>query len=218
MAHEGADAEIEVQLLGGGEEAAPAPQSVEAELEAQLLDVNQKKLEAENAIGVLATLIAGFALSLLPQLEVFSGKIRSGEAGSCSTCGSLPPAAHARMLLACEYVHVMSLVVVACASCFSVVVVTLIYFLGSKILAKRKGARAKMLAEFDAFWDGIKGVRTFSRDAFLASIPLFLLSIAASPKLWCNNCFLAGFSATALASSGIGVFFLTRHLKRVAKN
>jgi len=143
-----------------------------SEEEVETRDANLRKLDAENAIGVLATLIAGFSLAMIPAVE---------KQDDCETNDGVVRTA--------MYIHVLLLAVVSFCSSVSVIFTTGLYFKGQKLLSKRisKNPLSKQLRDFDKFWDGHKDSRGKFRQLFLLSIPLFLLAVAASPTVWCAD-------------------------------
>ena len=168
------------------------------EEQTELRDVNLRKLEAENSIGVLVTLVAGFALALLPDLE----------APDDCTCALFPDSATA-VAQAFAFVYLVLLVGVASFSSMSVVYTTGLYFHGSKLLAKRRALK-QQLDEFDEFWDGHKRSRQFFRSAFVLSLPSFVLSMGFSPKLWCSDCRLGLVALCILTVCAVCIYFISR--------
>ncbi|CAE8637657.1 unnamed protein product [Polarella glacialis] len=172
-------------------------------LEDDSMEARQTKLAAENSIGVLATLLAGFAFSMVPEFSIVSRDI-----GNCHSDG-LNSHRLSQILRYVEIVHLMSLGLVACCSCFSALVVTILYFEGCKVLSSRKETLPERIAKFDSWWDDdMKPLRKRSRRCFFACLPLFLVSMAAYPKLWCEDFELATVWGALLLAGGIAALWL----------
>jgi hypothetical protein len=63
--------------------------------------------------------------------------------------------------------------------------ISLIYFKGEKLLTNRG------FAAYKQFKDKNMKLKQQIRALFFYSIPLFLLAVAATPRLWCDNCMIA---------------------------
>eukprot|EP01051_Picozoa_sp_SAG22_P014740 SAG22_NODE_1832_length_3477_cov_3.782416_2_plen_184_part_00 len=159
-----------------------------------------RKLEAEASIGVLAALVAGFALAMLPGIDL-KPDTDAARAAPATTFGEC-----------LVYAHVMSLSLVAGAGMLNVVSTSTMYWAGMKIFSKRKGSLENDLEVFDLWWDGIKGRRQNCRHAFIYSVPLFLFSTATCPCLWSQHRGVAVANALIMLVCAAACFDATRRL------
>ncbi|KAK3247988.1 hypothetical protein CYMTET_42533 [Cymbomonas tetramitiformis] len=128
-------------------------------------------------------LLAGFALAMVPEVQL-------PEFDTCRDC-FLGPSFHRGIVRASYYVYVFSLGIVATVSTSTTIFSTSLNWQGKKRLSKRgKKGGPKMLVSFDDWWAAKKKERKFWRWYFFISLPLFVVSIAASPNIWCGDCIL----------------------------
>jgi hypothetical protein len=175
-------------------------------------DRRLRKLEAEtDGVGTVGMLLAGFALAMIPEAE-------AADSAECSDCPLWSATTNATIVDICYYFYVLSLSLVATASALATIFSTSANWQGKKILAKRSGDATKSLKTFDAYWDSVKAERKFVRAIFYRSLPLFLISVAASPKVWCGDCVLGVLMGTLLvASGGISYYVAWKHVLKGVK-
>lgn len=168
--------------------------------EQETRDASLRKLDAENAIGVLATLIAGFSLAMIPAVEA-QEDCAIGENGI-------------RFIM---YAHVLLLAGVSFCSAASVIYTTGLYFKGQKLLSKRlsKTVLSSQQADFDRFWDAQKDNRGWFRNLFLVSIPCFLMAVAFSPTVWCAD---AGLGAMLLLAIVMSALYIVKVMKMMFRD
>ena len=173
----------------------------------EMRDSNQRKLEAESTVGVLAALVAGFALSMIPAYTSIADP-----AEECR-CALLGAESMASVIVICEYVHVLGLGAVAALAAYSVVFTTGFNFIGTKILSQRKATLDQKVATFNAWFDSPKGrERQRSRTAFAVSLPMFLISISVTPKVVCADCVLALLLCALMICVGVLLFKVAREM------
>ena len=112
-----------------------------AEAVREIRDAQLRKLDAENSVAALATLLAGFAMSIIPGYS-------SVESPEDCKCGLLGVGAMATLIAVCEYVHVLGLGLVAVLASLSVVQTATHYFEGVKLLSSRAMTLEASVAEY----------------------------------------------------------------------
>eukprot|EP00966_Prymnesium_polylepis_P296158 6840984-Prymnesium_polylepis.1 len=148
----------------------------------EMRDSNLRKLEAENSIGLLAVLIAGFALSMMPAYEPVT------DYDECR-CALLSMTWMGRIIFASQFVHVLGLGLVGALASFSIIFTSGLYVTGTKILSTRNTTLEMKLAHFKKWFDGPQGTRRYlSRYTFALSLPIFIISIGVTPRTMCFDC------------------------------
>ena len=152
-------------------------------------DICEKKLTGEFNIGILATLITGFTINLLPSIAV-------NDSNKC-VCSLWNQNINQHVQNILMWFTTILLSIVAIVSALTMVYVSSLNWHGMKILNKREKDemtideyREKLLKKFDKMWELQHDSRKFYRKAFVLIIPIFLFGLSLSPKIWCNNCIL----------------------------
>lgn len=152
-------------------------------------EIAEKKIDNESNIGILATLISGFSISLLPTIEL----------RDLNTC-ICPIWSESANYYVQHFLMWSSTILLALVSILSAI--TFIYFSsykwhGMKIISRRDKDensittyRIKLINAFNSWWNLEKEDRKLYRILFVINIPIFLLSLSLSPNIWCNNCIL----------------------------
>ena len=148
----------------------------------EIRDGNLRKLDAENAIGLLATLIAGFSMSMIPEFDPID------DAAEMCHCALWSQATVSYIVFVCKYLHLLGLGVVSVLAAHTVVYTTTTYFRGVKLVSSRKATIEAQVASFNVWFDSNAGMRKLTRAAFAWSLPLFLVTISVTPKVVCTDC------------------------------
>eukprot|EP00937_MAST-01D_sp_MAST-1D-sp2_P003758 g3758.t1 len=164
----------------------------EAPDEQHLYEGYKSRLDAEASIAVVSALFASSALSMVDNMN--DNVLASGP--SFAMLPMLVP-----LMLS---MRVVVLILVAGLNLFCVLVSSMVYFAGQRILSRSRHARAANLAKFKQFWDQpmVELIRRLSRELFVFSIPLFLFTSTAHPLLKLNRG-LAVFCSALLVAIGI---------------
>ena len=174
-------------------------------------DINEKKLSTESNIGILATLITGFSISLLPSIVVNNIDKCSCYLWSDSTNYFLQ---HVLM-----WISIILLTIVGIISGITMIYSSSLSWHGMKILTRRErnkldinNYREKLLTKFDLWWETEKSNRKFIRRSFVLIIPVFLFGLSLSPNIWCNNCILGLIVSILFLLSGIPIAYILKSL------
>jgi len=152
-------------------------------------EICEKKLTGESSIGILGTLIAGFSISLIPNIV----KLEDCECILWTNNNIVQ-----EILI---WINTLLLGIVSIISGITVIYSTGLYWRGMKLLSKRENVEGKMwinieekrknlLNSFNKWWDGEHKLRKTIRRLFISIVPLFILGISFSNNIWCNNCIL----------------------------
>lgn len=174
-------------------------------LERNKYDIREKKLTAESSIGILATLITGFSISLLP-----NNKIETSDNCNCILWSQ---DTNHKIQLFLYWLHTILIALTASISSLSVVESTGLYWYGMKLLSKRNNQFQLQIQDFDNYWNSQKNSRQYYRLLFFITISIFLLSFSFIPTVWCNNCILGLITGLLfLISSIINLIISTKYI------
>ena len=135
------------------------PKMVHRESDLAMAEAKQEKLklrlDAEAALGVTASITAGFALSLIPE--------SSDMGGSWQT----------------QYAFVLFLTLAGCLALFSVITTAAIYWGGMHLLSAQKDSVREENDLFREFWKSkdLTWARYAARSSYEASFPIFLAAV-----------------------------------------
>ena len=152
-------------------------------------EICEKKLTGESSIGILGTLIAGFSISLIPNIVKHEN------------CECILWTNNDLIQEILIWINTLLLGIVSIISGITVMYTTGLYWRGMKILSKRenkegkvwieiKDKRKALLKKFNNWWDDEHKLRKMIRILFISTVPLFILGISFSNNIWCNNCIL----------------------------
>ena len=135
------------------------------------------RLDAEASIAVVSALFASSALGMVDNMENH------------------------------RYVNVraVGVIVVGAVNLFCVLVSSMVYFAGQRILSRSRHPRSRNIAKFKLFWDSrqVELIRRVSREMFVLCIPLFML-ISTVHVLHVLEHWLAAVCTVFLLLMGIG--------------
>ena len=152
-------------------------------------EICEKKLIGESSIGILGTLIAGFSISLIPNIV------------KQENCECILWTNNDLIQEILIWINTLLLGIVSIISGITVMYSTGLYWRGMKILSKRENVEGKvwieikdkrkaLLKKFNNWWDDEHKLRKMIRILFISTVPLFILGISFSNNIWCNNCIL----------------------------
>ena len=177
-------------------------------------ELAEKKIETESNIGILATLITGFSISLLPSIEL----------KDLNTC-ICPIWSKSVNYYVQHFLMWSSTILLALVSIISGI--TVIYFSsykwhGMKIITRRDKDnidempittyRIRLINAFNFWWNLEKEDRKLYRRLFVINIPIFLFSLSLAPNIWCNNCILGLIVSFLFILSSIPIYSLIQRL------
>ena len=157
-------------------------------------EIAEKKIDNESNIGILATLITGFSISLLPTIS-----LRDMETCSCPIWSESANYYVQHVLM---WLSTILLTIVSIISGITVVYFSSYKWHGMKIITRREDTveeeknitiytyRKQLLNAFNSWWNSEQNNRKLYRRLFAIIIPIFLFSLSLSPSIWCNNCIL----------------------------
>jgi hypothetical protein len=157
-------------------------------------EIAEKKIDNESNIGILATLITGFSISLLPTIS-----LRDLETCSCPIWSESVNYYVQHVLM---WLSTILLTIVSIISGITVVYFSSYKWHGMKIITRREDTveeeknitiytyRKQLLNAFNSWWNSEQNNRKLYRRLFSIIIPIFLFSLSLSPSIWCNNCIL----------------------------
>ena len=157
-------------------------------------EIAEKKIDNESNIGILATLITGFSISLLPTISL-------RDLNTCS-CPIWSESANYYVQHVLMWSSTILLTIVSIVSGITVVYFSSYKWHGMKIITRREDTveekknitistyRELLLNAFNSWWESEEDDRKLYRILFAVIIPIFLFSLSLSPNIWCNNCIL----------------------------
>ena len=171
-------------------------------------EICEKKLTGESSIGILGTLIAGFSISLIPNIV------------KQENCECILWTNNDLIQEILIWINTLLLGIVSIISGITVMYSTGLYWRGMKILSKRENVEGKvwieiedkrkgLLKEFNNWWDDEHKLRITIRRLFISTVPLFILGISFSNNIWCNNCILGLIVLFLFMISSIILFILS---------
>jgi len=164
-------------------------EDMDEDISRNYFEICEKKLTGESSIGILGTLIAGFSISLIPNIV------------KQENCECILWTNNDLIQEILIWINTLLLGIVSIISGITVMYSTGLYWRGMKILSKRenvegkvwieiKDKRKKLLKKFNNWWDDEHKLRKMIRILFISTVPLFILGISFSNNIWCNNCIL----------------------------
>ena len=171
-------------------------------------EICEKKLTGESSIGILGTLIAGFSISLIPNIV------------KQENCQCILWTNNDLIQEILIWINTLLLGIVSIISGITVMYSTGLYWRGMKILSKRENVEGKvwieiqdkrkgLLKKFNNWWDDEHKLRKMIRRLFISTVPLFILGISFSNNIWCNNCILGLIVLFLFMISSIILFILS---------
>ena len=171
-------------------------------------EICEKKLTGESSIGILGTLIAGFSISLIPNIV------------KQENCECILWTNNDLIQEILIWINTLLLGIVSIISGITVMYSTGLYWRGMKILSKRENVEGKVwieiedkrkgiLKKFNNWWDDEHKLRKTIRRLFISTVPLFILGISFSNNIWCNNCILGLIVLFLFMISSIILFILS---------
>ena len=143
------------------------------------------RLDAEASIAVVSALFASSALGMVDNMENH------------------------------RYVNMraVGVIIVGAVNLFCVLVSSMVYFAGQRILSRSRHPRSRNIAKFKLFWDSrqVELIRRVSREMFVLCIPLFML-ISTVHVLHVLEHWLAAICTVFLLVMGIGSVLCSNHI------
>ena len=164
-------------------------EDMDEDISRNYFEICEKKLTGESSIGILGTLIAGFSISLIPNIV------------KQENCECILWTNNDLIQEILIWINTLLLGIVSIISGITVMYSTGLYWRGMKILSKRENVEGKvwieindkrkgLLKKFNNWWDDEHKLRKMIRRLFISTVPLFILGISFSNNIWCNNCIL----------------------------
>ena len=164
-------------------------EDMDEDISRNYFEICEKKLTGESSIGILGTLIAGFSISLIPNIV------------KQENCQCILWTNNDLIQEILIWINTLLLGIVSIISGITVMYSTGLYWRGMKILSKRENVEGKvwieindkrkgLLKKFNNWWDDEHKLRKMIRRLFISTVPLFILGISFSNNIWCNNCIL----------------------------
>jgi len=162
---------------------------IDEDISRNYFEICEKKLTGESSIGILGTLIAGFSISLIPNIV------------KQENCECILWTNNDLIQEILIWINTLLLGIVSIISGITVMYSTGLYWRGMKILSKRENVEGKvwieikdkrkgLLKKFNNWWDDEHKLRKMIRRLFISTVPLFILGVSFSNNIWCNNCIL----------------------------
>jgi len=162
---------------------------IDEDISRNYFEICEKKLTGESSIGILGTLIAGFSISLIPNIV------------KQENCQCILWTNNDLIQEILIWINTLLLGIVSIISGITVMYSTGLYWRGMKILSKRENVEGKvwieindkrkeLLKKFNNWWDDEHKLRKMIRRLFISTVPLFILGVSFSNNIWCNNCIL----------------------------
>ena len=157
-------------------------------------EIAEKKIDNESNIGILATIITGFSISLLPTINL-------RDLNTCS-CPIWSESTNYYVQHVLMWFTTILLTIVSIVSSITFIYFSSYKWHGMKIITRREDTveekknisistfRELLLNSFNSWWDSEKYDRKLYRTLFAIISPIFLFSLSLSPNIWCNNCIL----------------------------
>ena len=183
-------------------------EDMDEDISRNYFEICEKKLTGESSIGILGTLIAGFSISLIPNIV---------KQENCQCILWTNNDLTQEILI---WINTLLLGIVSIISGITVMYSTGLYWRGMKILSKRENVEGKvwieiqdkrkgLLKKFNNWWDDEHKLRKMIRRLFISTVPLFILGISFSNNIWCNNCILGLIVLFLFMISSIILFILS---------
>ena len=183
-------------------------EDIDEDISRNYFEICEKKLTGESSIGILGTLIAGFSISLIPNIV------------KQENCQCILWTNNDLIQEILIWINTLLLGIVSIISGITVMYSTGLYWRGMKILSKRENVEGKvwieipdkrkgLLKKFNNWWDGEHKLRKMIRRLFISTVPLFILGISFSSNIWCNNCILGLIVLFLFMISSIILFILS---------
>ena len=183
-------------------------EDIDEDISRNYFEICEKKLTGESSIGILGTLIAGFSISLIPNIV------------KQENCQCILWTNNDLIQEILIWINTLLLGIVSIISGITVMYSTGLYWRGMKILSKRENVEGKvwieivdkrkgLLKKFNNWWDDEHKLRKTIRRLFISTVPLFILGISFSNNIWCNNCILGLIVLFLFMISSIILFILS---------
>ena len=177
-------------------------------------DLFEKKLAAESSIGILATLIAGFSISALPNIN------NNNAVCKCSLWESETNYMINETLM---WISSIFLSLTTVLSIISIFYSSGLFWLGMKkisfrehknqnntVLKQNLNKRVEILNKLNLWWDQEHVSRNILRKLFVSTFLFFTNGFILMPSMWCNNCILGIILFTIFSLGNICVLILSK--------